>query len=287
MARPLWSGTLSFGLVSIPIGVHTAVRDLGPHFHLLRAKDRSRIKYQKVAEADREPVALEDLVRGYEYEKGRYVVLTPDDFSRAALDNDRAIDVIDFVKAEEIDDRYFDKPYYLTPGPGGAKAYALLREAIRKADRVGVAKFVMRDKQHLAAIEAIGDALVLTTMRFREELVPERALDFPAAKGVRDKEVRLAEQLVHSLEGPWDPEKYTNEYRANLMAVIEAKRKHARPKLKAGEERESADVVDLMQRLRRSLGKSAGARPKKSARRATHRKRTKSKARPHRTRRAA
>jgi DNA end-binding protein Ku len=258
MARPLWSGTLSFGLVSIPVGLHTAVRDLGPHFHLLRERDHSRINYEKVAAADRKPVAKDELVKGYEVEKGEYVEVTDEDFSKAALKRDRVIDIIDFVKAEEIDDRYFNKPYYLTPGAGGAKSYALLREAIRRADRTGVAKFVMREKQYLAAIEAIGNALVLTTLRFQEELVDPKPLELPPAKDVRAKDLQLAEQLVNSLAADWDPTKYSNEYRRNLMAVIEAKRSRRKPKLELVNEPESAKVIDLMERLRKSLG-SKGA----------------------------
>jgi DNA end-binding protein Ku len=285
MARPLWTGTLSFGLVSVPVDVHTAVRDVGPHFHLLRASDKSRIKYEKVAAKDSKPVSKDELVKGYEYEKGQFIVLTPEDFSRAALEKDRSIDIIDFVKADEIDDRYFDKPYYLTPGAGGAKAYALLREALRHADRVGVAKFVMRDKQYLAAIEAIGDAIVLTTMRFQGELVDESTLEFPSDKGVRDKDLNLAEQLVKSLDAPWDPSKYTNDYRKNLMAVIEAKRKHRQPHLEEEQEPTDRNVVDLMERLRKSLGKAAGARASAPAHRAP--RRTKRATRTHRRPRRA
>lgn len=171
MARALWSGSLSFGLVNIPIEIHTAVRDRGPRFRLLRKTDRSRIHFQRIAEKDGEVVEWEDIVKGYEFAKGQFVVLTPEDFEKAALKKDRVIDIQDFVEGDEIDDRYFDKPYYLMPGKGGDKAYALLREAIRESGRMGVAKFVLRSKQRLAAIEAIGDALVLSTMRFKDELV--------------------------------------------------------------------------------------------------------------------
>jgi len=261
MARPIWSGTLSFGLVTIPVGLHTAVRDLGPHFNLLRESDHSRIRYEKVAASDRRPVAKEDLVKGYEVAKDEFVEVTDDDFAKAALKKDRVIDILDFVQAEQIDDRYFNKPYYLTPGQGGEKAYALLREAIRRAGRIGVAKFVMRDRQYLAAVEAIGDALVLTTMRFEEELVDPKSFEFPKAAEARAKDLQLAEQLVNTLASDWDPAKYTNEYRHNLMAVIEAKRKRVKPKLEAADQPESAQVIDLMERLRRSLGQRKSAPP--------------------------
>jgi DNA end-binding protein Ku len=254
MARALWTGSLSFGLVSIPIEIHTAVKDKGPHFRLLRRKDRSRIHFQRVAERDGEVVAWEDIVKGYEYAKGQYVVLTPEDFEKAALEKDRVIDIQDFVKADAIDDRYFDKPYYMLPGRGGDKAYALLREAIKASGEIGVAKFVLREKQRLAAIEAIGDALVLSTMRFRDELARLEDFEFPPAKGVGTRDLRLAERLIAEFSSDWNPDKYTDDYRQNIMKVVEAKRARAKPDLEEASDPQSAKVVDLMERLRRSLG---------------------------------
>jgi DNA end-binding protein Ku len=284
MPRPIWSGTLSFGLVTIPVGLHTAVRDLGPHFHLLRESDHSRIRYEKVAASDHRAVSKDELVKGYEVQKGEFVEVTDEDFAKAALKKDRVIDIMDFVDANQIDDRYFDRPYYLTPAQGGAKAYALLREAIRRAGRIGVAKFVMRDKQYLAAVEAIGDALVLTTMRFQEELVEPKNFDFPKPNEVRAKDLQLAEQLVNTLASDWDPAKYTNDYRRNLMAVIEAKRKRVKPKLEAADQPESAQVIDLMERLRKSLGQKKSAAPPRA--KATARRRH-AKAKPRRAHKAA
>src|SRR4051794_5083605 len=191
MARPLWKGTLGFGLVSIPIQLFTAVRDTGPHFHFLREKDLSRIKFQKVAEKDRKPVEQDDLVKGYEYEKGRYVVLTDEDFEKAAVKRNSAIELLDFVPGAEVDDRYFDKPYYLLPQKGGERAYVLLREALKNSEKIGIAKIVMRDTPHLAAVEAIEDALVLSTMRFQEELIDEKAYEFPTAS-VKGPELKMA-----------------------------------------------------------------------------------------------
>ena len=253
MARALWTGSLSFGLVNIPIQIHTAVRDAGPHFRMLRRKDKSRIQFQRVAETDGEVVAWEDIVKGYEYAKGQYVVLTPQDFEKAALEKDRVIDIQDFVEGDAVDDRYFDKPYYLMPGKGGDKAYALLREAIKSSGRIGVAKFVLRSKQRLAAIEAIGDALVLSTMRFRDELARLEEYEFPDVKADK-KQLQLAEKLIEQFAADWDPDKYTDDYRENLMKVIEAKRAKAKPDLVPEAEPQSAQVIDLMERLRKSLG---------------------------------
>src|SRR5918911_4845803 len=185
MARALWKGSISFGLVNIPIELHTAVRDHRPKFRMLHAKDKSPVKFERVCIRDGNPVAWQDLVKGFEYQKGHFVVITKEDFQAAALEKTRTVDILDFVKAEEIDDRYFETPYYLVPAKGGERAYALLRAAIRDSGRVGIAKFILRDAQHLAAVEVIGQAIVLTVMRFADELVDTKQFDFPSAKDVR------------------------------------------------------------------------------------------------------
>jgi DNA end-binding protein Ku len=284
MARALWTGSLSFGLVNIPIEIHTAVRDKGPHFRLLRRTDKSRIQFQRVAEKDGEVVEWDDIVKGYEVAKGQYIVLTPQDFEKAALKKDRVIDIQDFVKAEAIDDRFFDKPYYLLPGKGGDRAYALLREAIKASGQIGVAKFVLRAKQRLAAIEAIGDALVLSTMRFRDELAKLDEFEFPAGKAVQKREMQMAQRLIQEFAAEWDPDKYTDDYRHNIMKIVEAKRDRTKPELVPEADPQSAQVIDLMERLRKSLGtrradtakaaKAPNARrgAKKSAKKATGRK---------------
>ena len=256
MARAIWKGAISFGLVNIPIELHTAVRDTRPHFRMLHAKDRSPVRFERVCIRDGHPVAWEDLVKGFEYSKGRFVVLTKEDFRAAAVEKTRTIDIIDFVRSEEIDDRFFETPYYLTPGTGGNRAYALLREAIRESGRVGVAKFILRDTQHLAAVEVIDDAIVLSVMRFADELVDESQLTFPPSKDIRKAELDMARALVNSLASEWDPSKYTDEYRANLMRIIEGKTKGKEVALEAAEEPRQAEVVDLMERLKRSLERS-------------------------------
>src|SRR5262245_21511023 len=157
MARAIWTGHLSFGLVSIPVAVHVAVRDHQPRFRLLHGTDHTPIRILRVRARDSRPVAWEDLVKGYEYARGRFVVLTKDDFEAAAVGKTRRVDILDFVRAEDIDDRFFETPYYLVPTKGGENAYALLREALRSAARIGIAKFVLRDKMHLAAVEPIDD----------------------------------------------------------------------------------------------------------------------------------
>jgi DNA end-binding protein Ku len=261
MARSMWKGSLAFGLVSIPIELYSAVRDHRPKFRLLHAKDEAPVRYERVCQAEGKPVGWEDLVKGYEYEKGHFVVLTKDDFKTAALEKTKTIDILDFVDPDEIDERYFETPYYLQPGKGGDRAYALLREAIRESGKVGIAKIILRDAQHLAAVEPIGDALVLTMMRFADELADLGTFSFPKATAMRPPELKMALQLIDNLAAKWDPEKYTDEYTDNLMKVIQGKLKGRRPRLQERESRQSADVVDLMARLRASLEGKAGRSP--------------------------
>jgi DNA end-binding protein Ku len=263
MARAIWSGALSFGLVNIPVEVHTAVREHRPHFRMLHAKDRSPINFERVCQKDGQTVAWQDLVKGYEYEKGHFVVLTKEDFKTAALEKTRRIDILDFVQADDIDDRFFDKPYYLTPGRGGDAAYALLREAIRLSGRIGIAKFILRDAQHLAAVEVIGEALVLSTLRYADELVDPATLNFPRRTEIRKKELDLATTLVDNLAEAWSPDKYTDDYRDNLMRVIKAKMKGKRANLISEERPRTANVIDLMERLQRSLATPTRRRSKR------------------------
>src|SRR4030095_12116616 len=206
------------------------------------------------------PVAWEELVKGFEYEKGRFVVLTKEDFKTAALEKSRTVDIRSFVKPEEIDDRFFESAYYLVPAKGGERAYALLREALRDTGLV--------DAQHLAARKVGGEALVLPLMRYAEELVDVREYHFPAAKDIRKPELQMARTLVENLADKWDPSQYTDEYRENLMKIIKAKLKGKEAHLVEHVEPRNAEVVDLMERLRQSLagaGRATGGK-KKTAR---------------------
>ena len=262
----IWKGALSFGLVNIPVELRSAVRPDHISFRLLHKKDLSPVKYERVSSRTGETVPWSEIVKGYEYEKGKYVVVTDDDFRTAALEGSKTIDILDFVQETEIDPRFFETPYYLVPSKGGEKPYALLREAVRNASAVGIGKIVMRQTQHLAGIKVVGDALVLEIMRFANELVSTDEFKFPDAGLVRAQELKMAEQLVANLAQPFDPEKYTDDYRANLMRVIRAKMKGK--KIAAPEaEADVADtkVVDLMARLQASLErKPARSAAKKS-----------------------
>ena len=263
MARSLWKGSVAFGLVNIPVELHTAVRDNRPRFRMLHAADKSPVSYERVCQREGKPVAWEDLVKGYEYEKGRFVVLTKDDFKAAALEKSNTIQIEDFVEPAAIDDRFFETPYYLLPGKGAARAYALLREAIRKAGRIGIAKFVLREKEHLCAVEAIEDALVLTMMRFDEDLVDTSAFDFPGKSEAPAKEVDMAVQLVEHLAADWDPSRYKDDYQKNIMGVIDAKLKGEKIEVPADRPARASNVVDLMARLQQSLDAAQGTRGKK------------------------
>ncbi len=278
----IWKGSLTFGLVNIPVELKTAVRGDRISFRLLHQEDLSPVKYERVCAADGETVPWNEIVKGYEYEKGKFVVMTDEDFKEAALESSKTIDILDFVKEDEIDPRYFETPYYLVPAKGGEKAYALLREAIRNSKNVGIGKIIIRQTQHLAGVKVVGDAIVLEIMRFANELIDIGEFSFPTAEGVRPQEIQMAEQLIANLAEPFDPAKYTDDYRANLMRIINAKMKGKKIKLEEPErEPQDAGVIDLMSRLRESLEqgkakkqgavraarKTAAAREKKPPRR--------------------
>lgn len=266
--RPLWTGALTFGLVNIPVRLYSAVQAKERiSFRLLHKNDLSPIKYERVCQKDGDVVDWKDIVKGYEYTKGKFVVLTDDDFKAAAIESSKTIEIIDFVKAEEIDPRYFETPYYLTPAKGGEKAYALLREAIKRAGMVGIGKITMRTNAlHLAGVKALDKALVLEIMRFAGEVVDAGDFDFPSNEGLRPQELQMAQQLVENLSQGFDPAKYVDDYHANVMKIVRAKMKGKKIAIAEPEERESTQVVDLMARLQESLemGKkrhrTAGAR---------------------------
>ena len=269
----IWKGSINFGLVSIPVELRTAVRPDHISFRLLHADDMSPVRYERVCQEEGEPVPWNEIVKGYEYEKGKFVVVTDEDFKTAALESSHAIDILDFVRQDEVDPRFFDTPYYLVPAKGGEKAYALLREALRNSGAIGIGKITLRQAQHLAGIKVVGDALVLELMRFANELVDEDEYSFPGADKVREQELEMAEQLIANLAEPFDPAKYTDDYRANLMRIIRAKLKGKKPRLEE-QEPEPADsqVIDLMARLRESLERGKPARGRTATRKGGRKK---------------
>ncbi len=266
-SRAIWTGSIAFGLVNIPIELHRAIRETRPRFRLLHAKDKSPVRFERVCEREERAVAWGEVVKGYEYAKGKFVVLTPEDMKRAALEKTRTLDILDFVPGDDIDDRFFETPYYVVPGKGGERAYVVLREALRDSGKTGVGKIMLRETQHLAALEPMGEALVLTMMRFPNELADLSDFRFPATAAQRPKEVQMAKALIDQLSAKWSPDKYKDEYDANLLRVIRAKLKGTSPRLTdelAGARH--GKVVDLMERLQQSLagsrsGRKVGAPP--------------------------
>lgn len=254
----IWKGTLSFGLVTLPVEMRTAVRDESLHFRLLHREDNKPVKYQRVCTKDGEAISWDEIVKGYEYTKGKYVILTDQDFEAAALESSKSIDILEFVKEDEIDPRFFEKPYYLVPGKGGDKAYALLREALRSTGSVGIGKVTIRQKQWLVGVRAVDEAIVVESLRFANELVDPEEYSFPSGKGIRPQELKMAEQLVTNFSEEFDASKYSDEYRANLLKIIDAKRKGKTIEFEAPAAPEETKVIDLMDKLRASLDASKG-----------------------------
>lgn len=251
---PIWKGSISFGLVNIPVELVAAVRSDHLAFRMLDAETQSPVKYERVRASDGEPVPWKEIVKGFEYAKGQFIILTDDDFKKAALESSKSIDICDFVDAQEIDPRYFDTPYFLVPGTGGERGYALLREAMRETEMVGIGKIIMRQHQHLAGIHVVGDALVLELMRFSAAVVDATKYAFPAAADVRPQERQMAVQLVKSLHANFDAEKYTDDYRANLMRIIKARSKGKQVSFDVPQPSEAdGKVLDLMTLLKKSL----------------------------------
>ncbi len=251
----IWKGAISFGLVNIPVRVESATRDTAPKFRMLHGKDNSPVKTIRIRQADEQPVGFKELVKGYEYQPGHFVIMEEDDFQQVALQVTRTIDIMDFVDEPEIDSRYFEKPYYLAVQPGGEKAYALLRRAMQETGKVAVAKVVFRNREHLAAVKVVGDALVLDLMRFHDELIPLEAVQTPKEEDVSEKEVDMALQLIEQLSAKFDPQAYKDEYNEKLMERINAKIEGQEIARIEVEEAAETEVVDLVARLRQSLEK--------------------------------
>lgn len=265
--RPIWKGAISFGLVNIPITLYPATRREELRFHFLRKGDLSPINNKRVAEADGKEVAWEDIVRGYQYEKGKFIVLNDDDFSRVDVEATQTVDIQEFVEVEEINPMFFSKPYYMEPAKGGDKAYALLREVLRGTKRVGIAKVVIKTREHLAAVKAQGDALVLELMHFSEEIIGSDELHVPGETKIAKKEADMAKQLVESMTGKWEPAKYKDDYKEALMDVIEEKvaaggKDVAKPKKSKGVK--ATNVIDLVAVLQKSIQEHASTRSKKT-----------------------
>jgi DNA end-binding protein Ku len=273
MPRTMWKGAISFGLVSIPIRVFPATEEKTVRFNQLHDEDGGRIKYQRVCSVDGEEVPFDHIVKGYEYEKDRYVMLTDEDFDAVPVTSSRAIDIQEFVDLAEIDPIYFKKSYYLVPEETGIKAYTLLREAMSDSSKVGIAKVSFRDKEHLAALRFKDDVFVLETMYWPDEIRAAEFEEIEKPVKLRPQEVQMAQALIESLTGDWNPEEFTDEYREALLDIVE--KKAAGEEIVVAEPAEEAKVVDLMEALKASVEAAKKPTPaKRSAAKRTTAKRT-------------
>src|SRR6476620_2653456 len=261
--RAIWKGSISFGLVNIPVSLYPATHTEDLKFRLLRRSDLSPVNYKRVAEVDGKEVAWDQIVKGYEHEKGKFVVLKDEDFQRVDLEATQTVDIKDFVDQEEIDPMFFYKPYYLEPQKGGDKAYALLRDALKDSNKVGVAKVVIKTRQYLASVKPEDGALVLELMHFADELADPEKLHVPKKLEIGKREMTMAKSLIDSMSSKWQPEKYKDDYREALMNVIEEKVEAGGKEIeeKPRKAPKPTKVIDLVSVLQKSLEQS-GARGK-------------------------
>jgi DNA end-binding protein Ku len=273
VARAIWSGSISFGLLNVPVRLYSAVSKQTVRFRELREGDGSRVKHKRVAESDGKEVPYEKIVKGYEYAPDQYVVLNRDELSELEPQRSRAIEIQDFVDLDDIDPIYFEQPYFLGPDKGAERAYALLVQAMKEARKVAIARFVLRNKEHLAAIRPMGDVLTLTTMRFADEVSSPQDLDgevFEEAKPKKPekRELEMAKQLIDSLTADFEPDKYHDEYRERVLEMIERKAGGEDVVVEAPAE-EPQKVPDLMAALEASISgakrQSAPKKPRKKA----------------------
>jgi len=278
MPRAIWKGAISFGLVHIPVELYPAESRQGLDLDMLDKRDFAPVGYKRYNKETGKDIDWNNIVKGYEYEKGQYVVVTDEDLKRANVEATQTIDILSFADASEIPAIYFEQPYYLKPARGGAKVYVLLRETLKRAGKVGIAQVVIRTKQHVAALLPMDNAIVLNLLRYHDELRSLDDLDLPDAKdkkaAVTDKEVKMALSLLEDMTEAWQPEKYRDTYRDDVMALIEKKieanQTHTITEPEEGEARPptSAKVVDLMELLKKSIGnkdKKPASAPKKTA----------------------
>jgi DNA end-binding protein Ku len=258
LMRPIWKGAISFGLVNIPVGLYSAVSKADRiKFRMLRASDQSPIRYKRVAEVDEREVPWEEIAKGYEYERGRFVLLNDADFERVAIQSKQVVEIKQFVDLNQIDPMFFDEPYLMGPEKGGDRAYALLRDALAKSNKVGISKVVLRTREHLAAVKPAGRALILELMHFAEELANPESLNLPDAAPAA-KELDMALSLIDAMSEEWKPEQFQDEYAAALMKVIEEKIAAGGKELPATKTGAppSTKVVDIVAMLQESLNQT-------------------------------
>jgi DNA end-binding protein Ku len=262
--RPIWKGSISFGLVYIPISVYPATREEKLSFRQLRASDLSPIRYKKVADADMKEVSADQIVKGFEYERGQYVILKDEDFQKVRIESTHSIDITDFVELEQVDPKFFYKPYFLEPQKGGEKAYALLHKALSGTGKIGIAKVVISNREYLASVKPDGLFLILDLMHFASEILTPEELKNAPLTAITDKELKMAQTLIDSMSASWEPEKYRDEYRNAVMEMIEQKAKKKVVPEKPVPQPRTTNVVDLVKVLQESLNRNQALKPKRS-----------------------
>jgi DNA end-binding protein Ku len=250
--RAIWSGAISFGLVYIPVKLYSGTESDKLDFDLLRRSDHCRIRYVRVCGETGEEVPWEDIVKGYEFQEGRYVVLEDEDFERANVRKSKTIDIVSFAHVDEVDVKFLEKPYYLEPKEDARQAYALLRTALQRSGKVGIARFVLRTREHMAMLKPEGDAIVLNTMRFAGEIRDPNQLNLPSGVGVGERELDMALKLIDQLTEDWSPLQYHDTYTEDLKHIIEQKIEGREEELEE-EEEVPVEVADLFSRLSKSL----------------------------------
>jgi DNA end-binding protein Ku len=251
--KSIWKGSIAFGLVNIPIKLYSATESQGIASHLLQKKDLSRIRFQRVAESTGKEVSADEIVKGYEVEKNQYVILSDEELNEVAPEKSAVIEIQEFVNESEISTLYFEKPYFLEPDKSAGKAYALLREALAKTGKVGIAQFVLRNRESLCALKPQGQGLVLNALRFASELRSMDELSLPSNEKISTSEVSLATKLIEGMTGAFDPAKYKDTYTEEIQKLIEAKAKGQKRRV-APPKPAKSNVIDLVSALQESLG---------------------------------
>jgi DNA end-binding protein Ku len=255
--RAIWKGSINFGLVYIPVAVYPATREERISFKQLRATDLSPIRYKKVAEADQKEVKAEEIVKGYEIEKGKWVTLKDEDFEKVKIESTHSVEITDFVEQAQINPKFFYKPYFLEAQKGGEKAYALLHKALTETGKIGIAKVAISSREYLAAVKPDGLFLILELMHFAHEVLEPESLNAATTKEISPKELEMAKALIDSMTAEWEPTKYEDQYQTALMEMIEEKAKLRPPSAKPVPQRTMSNVVDLVSVLQESLRKQA------------------------------
>jgi len=259
--RAIWKGSINFGLVYIPVSVYPATKEEKISFRQLRASDLSPIRYKKVAEADQKEVPAEQIVKGFEYEKGKWVTLSEEDFEKVQIESTHSVEITDFVEQVQINPKFFYKPYFLEPQKGGEKAYALLHKALTTSNKLGVAKVAIQKREYLAAVKPDGLFLILELMHFAHEVLEPSSLVSGTDRSVSPQELKMATALIDAMTSEWDPTKYKDQYQNALMQLIEEKAQKRAPAPKPATPRVQPNVIDMVAVLQESLQR-AGVKKK-------------------------